>query len=117
MALLDLALVKKHLRVSFSDDDVEIEAYQAAAESIVTEYLDREVYVEGGSPTSGDDGTAIEVTAPIKAAILLLVGDLYENREADPKLEGDAVLPRAVRALLAPYRVWRTFIESEGECV
>ncbi|QKC99184.1 head-tail connector protein [Mesorhizobium sp. NZP2298] len=107
MSLLDIDLVKKHLRLDFLDDDDTIAAYQAAAETIVTEYVDREVYAEGGEP-SGDDGTAIEVTPAITAAVLLLVGDLYENREADPESKGDAVLPRAVRALLAPYRVWRT---------
>lgn len=113
MALVTLTLAKRHLRVDFNDDDAEIEAYLAAAETIVTEYLDRDVYVEGGAPPSGDDGTAIEVTPAITAAILLLLGDLYENREADPESKGDAVLPRAVRALLAPYRVWRVL--SEGE--
>ena len=99
MALVTLTLAKKHLRVFHDDDDTEIEAYLAAAETIVEEYVDRAVY---GS-----------VTPAITAAILLLLGDLYENREADPESKGDAVLPRAVRALLAPYRVWRVL--SEGE--
>lgn len=108
MPLLDLALVKRHLRIFHDDEDTEVAAYQAAAENIVTEYLDRVVYEEGGSPPSGDDGTAIEVTPAITAAILLVTGDLYEYREADPDSKGDAVLPRSVRALLAPFRVWRT---------
>lgn len=117
MALVTLTLAKRHLRVMHTDDDAEIEAYLAAAETIVTEYLDREVYGSvddspPGEPNSGDDGTAIEVTPAITAAILLLLGDLYEHREADPDSNGDAVLPRAVRALLAPYRVWRVL----GEC-
>jgi len=113
MALVTMTLAKKHLRVLHDDDDAEIEAYLAAAETIVTEYVDRAVYgpvddSPPGYPPSGDDGTAIEVTPAITAAILLLLGDLYENREADPESKGDAVLPRAVRALLAPYRVWRS---------
>ncbi|TPJ86951.1 MULTISPECIES: head-tail connector protein [unclassified Mesorhizobium] len=111
MSLLDIALVKKHLRIDFDDDDDTISAYQAAAETIVTEYVDRAVYAAGGMPATGDDGTAIEVTPAITAAILLLIGDLYESREADPESKGDAVLPRAVRALLAPYRVWRVLDE------
>jgi len=118
MNLVSLTLARKHLRVTHPDDDAEIEAYLAAAETIVTEYLDRAVYgpvddSPPGAPPSGDDGTAIEVTPAITAAILLLLGDLYENREADQESKGDAVLPRAVRALLAPYRVWRVL--SDGE--
>lgn len=50
---------------------------------------------------------AAAVPAPIRHAILLMVGHWYMNREAvtvstaDPK-----VLPMAVDALLTPYRVW-----------
>lgn len=112
MPLLDVALVKKHLRVDHDDDDTTIAAYQAAAETIVIEYVDRIVYASGGSAPSGDDGTAIEITPAITAAILLLVGDLYEVREADPDATGNAVLPRAVRSLLAPYRVWRSLTDE-----
>ncbi len=49
-------------------------------------------------------GTAVaDVPAPIKWAILLIIGNLYANREAiaDKAL---AALPMAVDALLAPYR-------------
>jgi len=104
MALVSLDRAKDHLRVLHSDDDVQIELYRAAAEAIVVEYLDRQVVGEGEVPI--DDG--ILVSPAIIAAILLVLSDLYEFRESDPKDVGDAVLPRAVRALLAPYRVWRT---------
>jgi hypothetical protein len=118
MALVTLTLAKKHLRVLHDDDDAEIEAYLAAAETIVTEYLDRAVYGSTddsppGAPPSDDDGTAIEISPAITAAVLLMLGDLYENREADSQDTSSAMLPRAVRALLAPYRVWRTIVEDE----
>lgn len=118
MALVSMTLAKRHLRVLHDDDDAEIEAYLAAAETIVAEYLDRAVYGSvddspPGAPPSDDDGTAIEVTPAITAAILLLLGDLYENREADSQDTSSAMLPRAVRALLAPYRVWRAIEEEE----
>jgi uncharacterized phiE125 gp8 family phage protein len=46
-------------------------------------------------------GLAASVPAAIKAAILLLVGDLYANREAG----GEAIAENpAVKRLLAPYR-------------
>jgi hypothetical protein len=40
---------------------------------------------------------------------LLLIGHLYENREAVASGAGvaSAELPLGVRALLAPYRAWR----------
>lgn len=109
MALLDLTIVKRHLRVYHDDDDTEIALYRAAAEAIIVEYLDRPV-LRSDPPDEGDedyDPTAMKVTPAITAAVLLLVGDLYENREPDPKAQGDAVLPNAVRALLAPWRIWR----------
>ncbi len=107
MALVDLDLVKRHLRIFHDDEDAEVGIYRDAAETIVVEYLDREVVAAGETPATED---GIVVTPAIVAAILLLVGDMYEVREPDQKQEG-AMLPRAVRALLAPYRVWRTHDE------
>lgn len=49
-------------------------------------------------------GNADAVPAPIKAAILLIVGHLYENREASTVGVSAELLPMAVDALLAPYR-------------
>lgn len=107
MPLVDIDLVKKHLRVDFDDDDTEIAAYQAAAENVITQTLDRAVYV-GTAPTS-DDGTAIELPAAVTAAVLLMTGHLYKNRESVG--EAQAELPMTIKYLLAPYRIWRTFDE------
>ena len=117
MVLVTLTRAKKHLNLLHDDDDEIVGVYLAAAETIITEYIDRVIYgpvddSPPGAPPSDDDGTAIEVTPAIQAAVLLLMAELYENREADPESNGDAVLPRTVRALLAPYRVWRVL--SEG---
>jgi hypothetical protein len=111
MPLLDLALVKGHLRVLGDDEDAQIALYQAAAESAVVEHLDR--VVQTAEPLPADDDTAMIVTPDIQYAILLLVGELYDTREPDPKDTGDAVLPKGVRRLLAPYRVWRRFEEDD----
>ncbi len=104
MTLLDIALVKQHLRVDFADDDTIIAAYQAAAETIVAEYIDRELVAAGDMPATVD---GIAVTPAITVAILLLTAAMYENSDADAAAQRDAVLPQGVRALLAPYRVWR----------
>ncbi|MDX0014789.1 head-tail connector protein [Sinorhizobium meliloti] len=111
MALVDLATAKRHLRVLHSDDDAEIELYTSAAEDIVVEYLDRVVLPEGET-LPADDDTAMHVKPSIVAAILLMLGDLYENREADREQKSDAVMPPSVRALLAPWRVWRLVPEE-----
>ena len=110
MAIVDLETVKRHLRVFHSDEDIEIGLYRDAAESIIAEHLDREVVPADETP-SADDGIA--ATPAIVSAILLVTGDLYEVREPDPESKGDAVLPRAVRMLLAPWRVWRTVDDDD----
>jgi hypothetical protein len=113
MALIELDTVKRHLRIMHNEDDAEIVVYQAAAEDIVTQYLDRKVIAASEAlPDEGDDATAMHITPAITAAVLLMVGDMYEVREPDLKAQGDAVLPRSVRSLLAPYRVWRTLEAS-----
>ena len=110
MALLELDTVKSHLRVFHDDEDSQIEIYMAAAESIVTEYLDREVVATGETPALPD---GIAAGPAIVAAILLVTADLYENREPDMSAQGEVVLPRHVRALLAPWRVWRSIPEVD----
>lgn len=54
--------------------------------------------------TAGYGATASAVPAPLRAAVLLLTGDLYENREAG----GAKALAEnpAVQRLLSPYRIW-----------
>lgn len=112
-SLVGLDRAKQHLRVFHDDEDATIETYLAAAETIITEYLDREVYAEDGVASTGDDGTAIEITPAITAAILLLLSDMYDKRESDTWEADQATLPKTVRALLAPYRVWRVLGEGE----
>lgn len=54
-------------------------------------------------------GAAADVPEPIKQAILLLVGSLYENREDVLVAQGVTVMriPFGVQALLMPYRILR----------
>lgn len=50
---------------------------------------------------------AASVPAPIKAAMKLLVGHWYENREAVTLAQIPSELPLAVQSLLASYKIWR----------
>lgn len=110
MALVDPTLVRRHLRVDGTDEDDTIAAYQAAAEFIVTEYLDR--VVQAAEPLPPDDSTAMLIEPPIVAAVLIVTADLFDNRNSE---EGgsEAVLSPTVRRLLAPYRVWRQYEEDD----
>jgi len=56
--------------------------------------------------TCGYGEAAEDVPAPLRAAIKLLLGNFYENREAVVIGAAVAELPLAVQSLIAPYRVW-----------
>lgn len=90
--MLTLAETKLHLRVDHADEDTLITALIAAATTATGNYLD--------DPDLTLDNTA---PAPIKAAALLLVGTLYEQRES----QGDRPYTQnpTFEALLNPYRV------------
>ena len=72
--------------------------------------------VEIVSETPADNGTTTvryragyaegAVPAPIRHAILLMVGHLYENRMAVTAATSMGAMPMGVDALLSPYRVW-----------
>ncbi|MFZ1364664.1 MAG: head-tail connector protein [Brachymonas denitrificans] len=85
----DLFAVKDHLRIESSDEDTLLQSYLDAATASVADYL--------GQPLPDP------VPAPVEAAILLRVGDLYENREGqtDRPLHGNKTFER----LLQHYRV------------
>ena len=87
--MLTLYEAKAHLRIDHNDEDELLQAYMDAAEASVADYLGIEL------PSA--------MPAPVRAAILLRVGDLYENREGqtDRPLHGNKTFER----LLQPYRV------------
>ncbi|WP_443690690.1 head-tail connector protein [Pseudomonas sp.] len=88
MTTVTLDEAKLHLRVDQDYEDAHINGLIMAAETHVSIYL--------------GDAFPDPMPAPIKAAVLLLVGDLYENRErqADRTLSENT----AYLMLLAPYR-------------
>lgn len=56
--------------------------------------------------TCGYGAAADDVPAPLRAAIKLLLGNLYESREAVVIGTSASELPLGVAVLIAPYRVW-----------
>ena len=91
--MINLAEAKLHLRVDHSEEDALIQSMIDAATQSVANHLDMHV---------DDMEDYIDMPAPVAAAILLRVGDLFENREAvqDRSLYDNPTFAR----LLAPYR-------------
>lgn len=75
--VVTLNQVKNHLRLcpSDADENNHLELLIQAAVSHVSQYLDRPV------PWMDKEGEPVPVPADVQAAILLIIGDLYENRE------------------------------------
>lgn len=76
MAVLTLEEIKAHLRLDGSAEDALLLALSSAAEDYASQYLNRPI------PWQDAAGATVPVPASVKAALLLIVGDLYENREA-----------------------------------
>lgn len=89
-ALLTLAEAKLHCRIDHDDEDTLLTALIATATAATGDYLN--------ATTALDDTAA----APIKSAALLMVADLYENREA--QTERPLYRNSTFERLLNPYR-------------
>ena len=90
--MLTLPETKLHLRVDHNDEDALIEALMTTATAACANFLNM--------PAAD---LVVAVPAPVKSAALLLVGNLYENRES----MGDRPYSKnpTFEALLNPYRV------------
>lgn len=88
--MITLEQAKAHLRVVHSEEDAVIESMVNASTAAALDYLNLEAMPE-------------PAPAPVEAAILLQVGDLYENRQrqSDRPFHGNQTYER----LLNPYRV------------
>lgn len=85
-AITSLATAKEHLRIDGNDDDAILQLYIEAAEAYVNEYCDTKT-----TPFT-------TFTPTIKAAVLLVISDLYENRTA--QIEKELYQNKTVEILL-----------------
>lgn len=93
-----LTVVKQHLRVTSTSEDTLIGLYMDAAEESIKNFIDQDI---PGSDFSPPD----PVPNPILAAQLLIIGDMYENREAGAVgVTGGYSVNPTVENLLYPYR-------------
>ncbi len=108
-ALVTLAQAKEHLRVTEDHEDADIQLKLNAATQMAVEFLDRAVYATqadlDAAVAAGDPGPCPMVaTDMVRAGILLLLGDLYANREETVTGPPVTQLPTGARACLRPLR-------------
>ena len=101
--LLDFATVRLHLRVDDSAEDALIGLYVTAAEEFAMQFLGRTIYAT--ELAQGADTAGIVITPAIQAALLLIVGHLYANREDVLAGVSVAQLPNGSQYLMQPYRI------------
>ena len=91
MMFLEILDVQQHLRITSDDEDTLLVRWMTAT----CDYL---------TALTGNDYSTDPVPASVYAAGLLLVADLFENREASSPVELKE--NPAVMRLLAPYRAY-----------
>lgn len=100
MSLPTLSQVKDHLRLEQSEtaEDDLLQNLIDAAHDYAQQYIGRSI------PWDDDQGSPVAVPMSIHSAILLIIGDLYENREGKIVGVSSEVNPAVVN-LLHFYRV------------
>lgn len=93
--MVDLTLVKLHLRVDGDEEDNLIGGYIEAAKAHIEQHCDRKIV---GTVTV--DPAEMELTKDVEQALLLLVGHWYTNREAVVAGAAPSAVPLAVDRLL-----------------
>ncbi|MBV7571807.1 head-tail connector protein [Pseudomonas sp. PDM32] len=101
--MIDLAIVKAHLRVTHDAEDDLIQGYTEAALNTFELFTNRKL-IEEGSALPNPVGKALLITKSIRQGALLLIGHWYASREAVVVGTITAELPMATNALWAPHR-------------
>lgn len=110
MFLVTLQEAKTHLRVDDCDVNVEsdISMKMEAASDRVIDYIDQGIVKyqnTAGNFIDEDSAGNWLAPNPVKAAVLLLLGYLWNQRDQDAAKEFDGgELPRPVRSMLRTYR-------------
>lgn len=93
MRYLNLPLIKKHLNIDcdFKDDDLYIVSLANVAEEMVSRHIDKDL------------SSYEKLPAPIQHACLLLIGNMYRERES-VSLNNMSEIPLSYQYLLATYK-------------
>ena len=101
--MIDLPIVKAHLRVDHDDEDALIEGYRDAALSAFETWTNRTL-VDPDESLPDPVGNALWMSKSIQQGALLLIGHWYGSREAVVIGTITAELPMATNALWKPHR-------------
>jgi oligoribonuclease (3'-5' exoribonuclease) len=101
--MIDLAVVKSHLRVEHDDEDALIQDYTDAAFAAFQDWTNRKL-VATETDLPDPVGSSMVITSTIKQGALLLIGQWYKNREATLIGASVAMIPLATEALWKPHR-------------
>lgn len=110
MPLLTLDQAREHVRAQGVPDDADLQLKVNAACILAQEHVGRTIYPTQAeldaavlAGTAGDTPPMV-VNDLVRAAILLIVGHLYNNREDVTTGPAGVELPQGSRSLLGPYR-------------
>lgn len=101
--MIDLEIVKVHLRVDHDDEDALIEGYRDAALSAFETWTNRTL-IAPESALPDPVGNALRMSKSIQQGALLLIGHWYGSRETVVVGTITAELPMATNALWNPHR-------------
>jgi hypothetical protein len=101
--VIDLPIVKAHLRVDHDDEDALIQGYTDAAFSAFETWTNRTL-VDPEAALPDPVGNALLMTKAIEQGALLLIGHWYSSRETVVIGTITAELPMATNALWMPHR-------------
>ena len=111
--MLELDIIKQHCRLEpeFTFDDALLGVYRSAAIEYVENYTGRTLYESDDDIPLDEDGEpdtecALVINDGVRAAMLLMIGHWYANREAVVIGTITSEVPLAVNALLQPYRIY-----------
>ena len=101
--MIDLEVVKAHLRVDGDDEDMLIQGYADAAISTFELWTNRKLIAEG-DPLPDPVGNALAFRKSIQQGALLLIGHWYATRETVAVGTIATEMPMATQALWKPHR-------------
>lgn len=92
MQYITIEEVKQHLRIDsdYTFDDNYIDSLISVAQTVISNDIQRDL------------STYDEIPTPLKHAMLLLIGDYYNNREDSNDLKMNTI-PNGIKRLIAPY--------------
>lgn len=95
--IIDLATIKRHLNLDadYKEDDTYIEFLEGVAEEVVQKHIDKtfdKIKEEVG-----------EIPQPLLHSILLIIGNLYDNRESVAYTSA-VEIPNSLSYILSMYR-------------